>query len=326
MTSQPLVSNQTTAQAQNPATQAPSNPAVGGNGFQWGQSGSGSTSLAYGCIMEVMALMTQIQSMNAQQAGNSVTVAGEAARNSYNSNMTAAEKNQEATRLDAASSFISGGLGLVGVAANSAMTSDSNLKLSEQGKESTELNSLSGQLSERKAKDPDLIAGSTPEAAEATRKDKMSPQAYNRVKELTTSPTEVRSSATENQRAVNKEAIANMTDSEVKEFSEKLTVAQENNSRDINNAYSHITSTHNSVDAWKGIVTSTSTGIIDIFKGQDTQAASQAQAMGQLESSQSQQMYAMYNNQAGQMTQNGQKGLEALQLLAQLAQASSFRG
>jgi hypothetical protein len=334
MTSQQLVSSQTSVvnsmpKAPNATAQAPQNPSVGGNGgFQWGQSGSGSTAMANACIMEVMDLMTKIQSMNAEQAGDSVNIAGKAAIASYNQNIQAADDNQKAARLDATSSFISGGLGVVGVAANSAMTKNSHMELTKQGEQSKELSGFGDTLS--KKPEPAMVAGQSRETVEAhalaARKATNDTANEDRIKDLTTSPENVRKHATAEQKAANEKAIASMTPTEAKEFKENLAKAQESNSKDINNAYTAITSAHNSVDAWKGIATAASTGTIDIFKGIDTKNASTEQAMGQLISSQAQQMYAMYNNQAGQSTQNGQKGLEALQLLAQLAQASSFRG
>jgi hypothetical protein len=325
MTSQQAISSQTATPSPasnpnlNPAAKPAPNSAVGGNGgFQWGQSGTGSVSIAYGAIMELMALMTQIQSMNSQQAGYSTQAAGYAAEAAYKQSMSAADQSQKAGILNAATSFVSGGLAIIGAGMSMTASVRSQPKLTVQSNEKAELNNFSKQLTENTLAKPTARVGT-----EATRSE---PGVEDRIKLLTSTDADnvtTLANAQKNkgsEQELNRKAIACMTPSEAEKFGSNLTSAEETNSRTTHDINNSMNTTQQQISMIKETITGITNGSLTVVSTGCTTQEKTDQATASLEQAQSQQLYGMYNNQAQQATQNQGKVLEALQILAQLNQ------
>ena len=318
MTSQQAISSQTSAPT--PASNPNANPAVGGNGgFQWGQSGTSSVSMAYGAIMEVMALMTQIQSMNSQQAGYSSQAAGDAAKAAYDQSMAAATQSQKVGMMNAATSFVSGGLAIIGAGMSMGASVRSQPKLTVQSNEKAQLNDFSKQLTQNTLAKPAPIVGTEAQRSEPGVEDRIKLLTSKDADNVTTLANAQKDKTSEQE--LNRKAIACMTPSEAEKFGSNLTSAEEINSRTTHDINNSMNTTQQQISMFKETITGFTNGALNVSgTGYGTQEKMD-QASASLEQSQSQQLYGMYNNQAQQATQNQGKVLEELQILAQLNQA-----
>jgi hypothetical protein len=333
MTSQQAISSQTSAPspASNPNLNPAAKPAVGGNsGFQWGQSGTGSVSIAYGAVMQLMALMTQIQSMNSQQAGYSTQAAGYAAKAAYDQSIGAAKQSQKAGILNAATSFVSGGLAILGAGVSAYSTASSHSQISELNKEKTQLDDFNTKLTARNTARPTTVASTeTADDIAGSNRARLSTEGANRITQLTSHASSVKNLANAqrdnntghaNEQTLNKDAIACMTPEEAKAFGEKLNTAEKINSESTHNVYSQMQTTQQNINLMKETITGITNGSLTVVSTGYTTQEKTDQANASLQQAQSQQLYGMYNNQAQQATQNQAKVLEALQILAQLNQ------
>lgn len=333
MPNQQTISSQTSAPSPasnpnlNPAAQPAPNQATGGNGgFEWGQSGTGSVAMAYGAIMQLMALMTKIQSMNSQQAGTSVQVAGDLAKAAYAQSINAASLTEKSGMLDAASSFVSGVVAIGGAAASIGSSAISQPKITELSKDNEQLGSFSTTLTKRKQPGPMAGTENSNDAAAATKRQNLGPDGEARIKALTSDAHSVTTLAHAQRgnpalAAKNTEAIECMTPKEAEKFSEKLNTAEENNSRSTHNVSNSMQTTQQQISLFKEVITGFSTGGITVVKTGYTNQAGIDSANASLYQGQAQQLYGMFSSQAQQATQNQGKGLEELQILAQMNQA-----
>lgn len=303
--------------------------------YTWGQISAGPQAIAFKAVMQLATLLTQIMDMYNQQAATQLNVQSQAALSASQATVQAAKEQSYETMCQAGSSFASAAVAVGGMAHTSMGTDTTKLDAATDNQKG--LSDLQTSFTKVKLANPSdlsVSAGAVPPVRPPL--PELTPDVQARMVQLKSGGESLVTAAKSqdpldpsnpSKGTVIEAALAHMAQNgELDDFSKKLTSAQDNNAKAINDWHTATQTLQSQISMNQSLVNGLVSAGTQGGSAYCQQQAGQEQAVATLDNSNAQQAGSMASTSQGLISKFYDEELQAYSMLQQVAASATTRG
>ncbi|NDD58247.1 MAG: hypothetical protein EBZ47_03210 [Chlamydiae bacterium] len=306
-------------------------------GFSWGQVSSGPQAYARAAMSELLEVLVELMNLYNQQCGVEADANAQCAKANAQLTKDAANDRANQTYCQMGMSFASAGISAIGIGVSYGGYKGIKTEINETQMEQENLSGLNEHYKDAKNKGP----GQNGTDETSSMDDELTREAIqNRKNELLSGDRSLTEAAKKKQEDIdvtdehgtttsknlNKAAIEDMSPEELREFDTKLSAAQENASRSLNNSYTKYQTQQTTVKMYQELTTSIANGTAQAFQAKYQVDEGNDQAIAALASNNADTAKNLAQTMQGNVSKIQEEIMQALNYQVQSAASNNVRG
>ncbi len=303
-------------------------------GFSWGQVSSGPQAYARAAMSELLEVLVELMNLYNKQCGMEAVANAQTAESNARLTQEAANDRANQTYCQMGMSFASAGISVVGIGYSMGGYQGIKTEINATQVEQENLSGLNEHYKDAKNKGP---------GQNSTRSEPMNEGPHqaiqNRKNELLSGNRSLTEAAKKKEEIIyvddhdtttpknlNQAAIEEMSPEELREFDTKLSAAQENASRSLNNSYTKYQTQQTTVKMYQELATSVANGTAQAFQAKYQLDEGNDQAKASMASNNVDMAKNLAQTMQGNVSKIQEEIMQALNYQVQSAASNNVRG